>query len=182
MAANRARSSLSAFFRWAIGEGLCEANPVVGTNKQEENAPRERSLSDAEAAAVWLAAPNGDYGSILKLLLLTGCRRDEIGALRWPEVDLDAKTIKIPATRTKNHTEHVVPLSGRAITILREIPRRAGRDYIFGIIRDGGFSNWARAKAWPKQKTEIHNRLDGSRHSPDGPHRPGYARRSTAHR
>ena len=56
VAANRSRSALSAFYRWAIGEGLCDENPVIGTNKQEENAPRERSLSDEEAAAIWLAA------------------------------------------------------------------------------------------------------------------------------
>jgi integrase len=83
VAANRARASLSAFYRWAIGEGLCDANPVAGTNKREENGPRERSLSDAEAAAVWLAAPDNDYGRIVRLILLTGCRRDELGSLRW---------------------------------------------------------------------------------------------------
>ena len=66
---------------------------------------------------------------------------------RWSEVDPDAaKTITIPATRSKNHTEHVVPLSDRAITVLKVIPRRAGRDYVFGVSRDGGFSNWSRAK------------------------------------
>jgi len=62
VAANRSRASLSAFFRWAIGEGLCDHNPVAGTNKEEESGPRERSLSDAETAAVWLVAPDNDYG------------------------------------------------------------------------------------------------------------------------
>ena len=155
VAANRSRSALSAFFRWAIGEGLCDENPVVGTNKQEENAPRERSLSDAEAAAIWLAAPEGDYGHILKLLFLTGCRRDEIGALRWSEIDLEAKTITLPAARTKNHTEHVIPLPNSAIAVLKEIPRRAERDYVFGINRDGGFSNWSRAKANLDEKLKL---------------------------
>src|SRR5262245_3129448 len=46
VAANRGRAVLSKFFRWAIGEGLCDANPVVGTNVRDENDPRERSLSD----------------------------------------------------------------------------------------------------------------------------------------
>jgi integrase len=82
VAANRARASLSACFRWAIGEGLCDENPVAGTNKQDENDPRERSLSDKESAAVWLAAPDNDYGRIVRLLLLTGCRRTELGDLK----------------------------------------------------------------------------------------------------
>jgi integrase len=144
--ANRARSSLSAFFRWAIGEGLCEQNPVTGTNKHEENDPRERTLSDEEAVTLWLTLTDNDYGRILKLLLLTGCRRDEIGALRWSEIDQDAKTITIPGSRTKNHTEHVVPLSERALDILKEIPRLENRDYVFGVSRNGGFSDWSKAK------------------------------------
>ena len=74
VAANRARANLSAFFRWAIGEGLCENNPVVGTNKQTEKGPRDRALLMVEAAAVWLAAPDNDYGRIVRLLLLTGCQ------------------------------------------------------------------------------------------------------------
>ena len=50
VACNRARSTLSKLYAWAIGEGLCDANPVVGTNKRDENGPRERSLSNAEVA------------------------------------------------------------------------------------------------------------------------------------
>ena len=91
-----ARGSLSAFFRWAIGEGLCDANPVVGTNQHEENGPRERSLSDAEAATVFLACPENDYGRIVRLLMLTGCRREEIGSLQWSEIDFEAGTITLP--------------------------------------------------------------------------------------
>src|SRR5215831_2368019 len=102
VAANRARASLSAMFRWAIGEGICDQNPVAGSNKQEENGPRERSLNDAEAAAVWLASPDDDYGRIVQLILFTGCRRDEIGSLQWSEIDLEEKTITLPGERTKN--------------------------------------------------------------------------------
>ena len=143
-AANHARASLSAFFRWAIGEGLCDENPVVGTNTQAANGPRERSLSDAEAAAIWLAAPENDYGRILKLLLLTGCRRGEIGWLRWSEIDLEARTITIPKERAKNGREHVVPLSDAAMEIIKAIPRR-DRELVFGIGQ-GGYAGWAKGK------------------------------------
>jgi integrase len=146
IAANRARSTLSKFFRWAIGEGICDHNPVVGTNKRDENEPRERSLSDAESAAVWLAAPDNDYGRIVKLILLTGCRRDEIGALKWSEIDLEAGTITLPRERTKNGQEHIVPLTDAALAIVTEIERR-DRDYVFGRTRNGGFSGWSKSKA-----------------------------------
>ena len=144
--ANRARAALSAMFRWAIGEGLCDHNAVTGTNIQQENGHRERSLSDGEVAKVWLAAPKNDYGNIVRLLMLTGCRREEVGGLRWSEVDLEARTITIPGERTKNNVEHVVPLADAAISILQGIMRRGERDFVFGIAREGGFSGWAKSK------------------------------------
>jgi integrase len=146
IAANRARATLSKFYVWAIGEGICDHNPVVGTNKRDESDPRERSLSDAEVARVWLAAPDNDYGRILKLILLTGCRRDEVGGLKWSEIDLDARTITLPRDRTKNHQEHIVPLSDAAMTIVAGIEHR-DRDYVFGRTRNGGFSGWSKSKA-----------------------------------
>jgi integrase len=154
--ANLCRASLSAFYRWCIGEGICDANPVAGSNKREDiNGPRERSLSDAEAAAIWLATPDGDYGNIIKLLFLTGCRLNEIGCLQWSEVNLETKTITLPATRTKNHTEHTVPLTDKAVAILEAIPRRVGRDLVFGVGK-GGFGAWTKAKLnlQAKSKTE----------------------------
>ena len=145
VAANRARSALSAMYRWAIGEGLCDENPVIGTNKKEENGPRERALSDEEAAALWIAAPENHFGRIVRLLMLTGCRRDEIGSMQWSEIDLDARTITLPKERTKNGQEHVVPLCNAALEIIKAVPRIGGRDYVFGL-RGGGFSNWSQAK------------------------------------
>jgi integrase len=145
VATNRSRASLSTVFSWTIGEGLCDHNPVVGTNKQEEGGPRERSLSDAELAKVWLAAPENDYGRIVQLLMLTGCRREEIGSLKWPEIDTDARTITISPERTKNSREHVVHLCDNALAIIKRIPRR-DREYVFGFGR-GGFGGWSRSKA-----------------------------------
>jgi integrase len=143
---NRARATLSKFYRWAIGEGICDHNPVAGTNKRPENDPRERSLSDAEAAAVWLAARDTDYGRIVRLILLTGCRRDEIGGLKWSEIDTEARTITLPRERTKNGKEHIVPLTDAALAIITNI-ERGDRDYVFGRTLTRGFSGWSRCKA-----------------------------------
>src|SRR5262249_49581640 len=129
---NRARSTLSTFYAWAIGRGWCDVNPVVGTNKMEGETERKRVLSDEEIAAVWLAADKANgYGTILKLLLLTGCRRGEIGGLRWSEIDLNARTITLPGERTKNGEPHVVPLSDTAASILAGIAKRDGYEHVF---------------------------------------------------
>lgn len=141
--ANRARSALSAFFAWCIGEGYCDDNPVTGTNKSAEKS-RERTLTDAELGAIWNAAPEGDYGDIVRLLILTGQRRDEIGGLQWSEIGPDA--IKLPGARTKNGRAHDVPLSTPAKAVLDARQRLAGREFVFGR-GEGSYSGWSRSKA-----------------------------------
>ena len=80
------------------GRGLPRANPVNGTNKASESKSRERVLSDAELVAIWKAAPDNDYGRIVKLLMLTAQRREEIGGLAWSEIDQRPKADRV-ATR-----------------------------------------------------------------------------------
>ena len=82
----------------------------------------------------------------MKLLMLTAQRRDEIASLRWSEIDTEAKTITLPASRTKNGREHVIPLSAQALAIIQATPQRANRDLVFGS-GDGGYSGWSKAKA-----------------------------------
>jgi integrase len=145
VAADRGRSTLSALYAWAIGEGYCDNNPVIGTNKASKDKGRERVLTDAELVKVWNAAPDSDYGKIVRLLMLTGQRREEISALRWSEVDLEAGMISLPSERTKNGRPHDVPLSASAAAILSTTPQRDDREYVFGE-GEGGFSGYSRAK------------------------------------
>ena len=132
-------------FAWAIGEGLAETNPVNGTNKASESKSRERVLSDAELAAIWKAAPDNDYGRIVKLLMLTAQRREEIGGLAWSEIDKARKLIALPPERTKNSRPHDVPLSDAAMAVLEALLQRVGRALVFGIGK-GGYSGWSRSK------------------------------------
>jgi integrase len=60
-------------------------NPVGATNRASGGTSRDRVLSDAELAAIWKALPEDQFGSIVRLLILTGQRREEIGGLRWSE-------------------------------------------------------------------------------------------------
>jgi len=145
-AANRARAVLSGFFSWAIGEGLVEANPVVGTNKATAETARARVLSDAELVSVWKACEDDDFGRILKLLILTGQRRDEVAEMVWSELDLAGGVWSLPGERTKNHRPHDVPLSATALAILADAPRWDGREFVFGR-GSGPFSGFGHAKA-----------------------------------
>ena len=144
-AANRARASLSALFSWAIGEGLLDSNPVVGTNKAIAETPRDRVLTDNELSLIWRHAGDSNYGAIIRLLILTGQRREEVGGLRRSEVRLPDGVWSISAERTKNSKPHDVPLSTLALEILNAQSKREDRDLLFGA-REGAFQGWSRAK------------------------------------
>jgi integrase len=149
VARNRVRSSLSAFFGWAVTEGLLDANPVQGTAKLDEGGSRERTLTRQELAELWSvldAEPNPQFADIVRLLILTGQRREEVGSLRWSEVELDRGLVILPPERTKNSRQHEVPLSRQAKTIVARQPKRKGRDFVFGI-GEAGFSGWSDCKA-----------------------------------
>jgi len=179
VAANRVRSTLSDFFSWAMSEGIdgIEHNPVIGTNKSDE-VGRERVLKDHELRAIWKHAGDEHYGSIIRLLMLTGQRADEIASLRWSEVgevivsekritdqiklpSLTVNAIELPAERTKNKRPHIVPLSEPAAAILSEQQRRADadgtlREFVFGIGQRG-FSGWSRSKERLDQRITDEN-------------------------
>jgi integrase len=147
--AGRARSALSTMFRWAMGEGLMgphPINPVIGTNKPKDSTPRDRVLSNTELAAIWNACEDDDYGRIVRLLALTGCRREEIGGMLWSEIDLDKATLSLPKERVKNNCAHVVPLTPLALKIIKAVPRRVARDHLFGDRSPVGFTRWAKFK------------------------------------
>jgi integrase len=143
--ANRARATLSTMFGWAMGEGLVDANPVLGTNKPAEDVSRDHVLLDAELVAIWRACRDDDYGRIVRLLILTGQRREEVGAIGRHEVDFDGALWLLPKERSKNRREHEIPLSPQAVEILRSIPAREGRALLFGMGK-GGYSGWTLAK------------------------------------
>jgi integrase len=146
VARNRVRSSLSAFFNWAVREGLLDLNPVLGTGKADEGHSRERTLTNIELTQVLNALSRTQFSDIVRLLILTGQRREEIGGLRWAEIDLDRNVIVFPPERTKNRRQHELPLSTQVRAILERQPRREGRDYVFGVGA-GGFSGWSDCKA-----------------------------------
>jgi integrase len=135
--ANRVRATLSTSFSWAMREGLALSNPVVNSNKREEKA-RDRVLSNDELKRIWNAACDDTYGTIVKLLILTGQRRSEIAELRWAEVDFKGRVLNLPAERTKNKRPHVIPLAQTARALLERQSRNS--DAVFQ------FTAWAYQK------------------------------------
>ena len=99
-------------------------------------------LAPEELKAIWKQCRDDDFGRIVRLLLLTACRREEIGGLRWSEVDIESGKMLLPKERTKNGRPLALTLPDMARSILKAAPRRAGRDLVFGGGK-AGFSAWS---------------------------------------
>ena len=126
--ANRTFGWFNTLCGWAVERGVLNTNPCTGIRPPADEIARDRILSDDELAALWRASDGLEqpYTEFIKLLILTGARRNEIAELRWREVDLDAKLWTLPKERAKNAREHVIPLSDTAVEILRGLPRIGG--------------------------------------------------------
>lgn len=150
VARNRARTSLSAFFAYTIREGLLDgANPVSGTGKASEGNGRDRVLSEPELAQVLNALGSDPFSEIIRLLVLTGARRSEVGGLRWDEVDFERNLIVLPPTRVKNGRQHELPMSTQARAVLERQPRR--NEWVWGC-------EWT---SWSEPKAKLDRRLNG---------------------
>ena len=103
-------------------------------------------LTDAELAKVWRGADRiGPLGPVVRLLVLTGARREEITQLRWSEIRGDH--IHLEGSRTKTGAAHIIPLSAPAQQLLDSLPRIAGSDFVFTANGIKPLSGWARPKA-----------------------------------
>lgn len=138
-----------ACYGWAVKRRRLVANPFAGLPVIEgANPSRDRVLTDAEVGAVWRAsgAMGLPFGSLVRLLLLTAQRREEVAALRWSELSADLSMWTLPAARAKNGKAHVVHLAEPARAILAGIPRIVGQDLVFSTNGKTAPSGFSKAK------------------------------------
>jgi len=131
--ANRVAALLGQLFKFGIQRRIVAATPVQLLYRPGgKERPRQRVLTDDELRA-FLAAPMEctrypKLAHVMLILLLTGQRRGELAAARWADINLETRTWTIPAERSKNGREHIVPLSGWAISefeALRALAKRS---------------------------------------------------------
>lgn len=135
------------FFNWCQRRRYVSENPTVGLS-QHSRPGRARVLSDQELKAIWSAC-EGTYGSIVRLLILTGQRRGEIAALQAEFFKDDVCTL--PRELCKNAREHSFPVSQSALSLL-SLEGKAG--LLFPARgRDGRQYN-----GWSKSKRELDRR------------------------
>lgn len=93
ISANRTLAVVRKIFSWAVTRDIVATSPCVGVRAPAPERSRDRVLSDTELRNVWLAADRygGVYGALVKLLILTGQRRNEVAQARWSEFDFEAR-------------------------------------------------------------------------------------------
>ena len=142
--ADRVVSALRTLLKWHSKRTDNFISPLVSGrlySASTSERARERTLTDDELRAVWLAAEQDKtpFGPYVRFLLLTATRRNEAGGLRRGELLADGSTWLIPAARYKNGKDHVVPLSAAAQAIIAAVP--AG-EHVFGGVRPlSGFND-----------------------------------------
>ena len=121
--ANRIYGTLQRLFGKAVGWGWIEHSPADRVDKPVQEQSRSRVLNADEVARLWKALdllPDERMRLALRLQLATGQRLGEVVGTATVEIDLTKGLWTIPAARSKNGREHVVPLSPLALFLVAE--------------------------------------------------------------
>ena len=153
----RATVVLSAMLAWAVGRGLRADNPAKGV-QLNKLAKRERFLTDEELARLGEALAelqkqgvNSASLAIVRLLLLTGARRDEIAAAKWEHVDFQRGVLLLPDSKTG---AKAVPLAAPALEVLSKLPRDDRSPWVFPGARGEGHHVGV-SKVWRKLRKIV---------------------------
>jgi integrase len=145
----KALTTLNLMLDYAVNRHLVEQNPARLLKPKDFAASaarsRDRALNLYELRQVWAALDQAlDNGSrlspvtvaALKVLILTGARREEVARMEWAELDLDASVWTLPDARTKNRRGHTVYLSELAVEVLWGLEPLSGTGpYVFESSR-----------------------------------------------
>jgi integrase len=147
--------ALGTMFGWLHEHRRIKTNPCIGVHRPGPPPSRKRALNTRtdtrnadELRWFWQAcdAMSYPFGDLCKLLLLTGCRREEIARMTWAELNDDMSTFRLPGNRTKNHLPHNVPLLALARGILNRAPR-VSDTYVFSTNGRSPISGFSKYKA-----------------------------------
>lgn len=143
---------LRRLFRWAVSRGDIDRSPMDGMETPPAVKPRDRWLSDSELGRIWRQTYHVHrcFGPIIRLLIVTGQRREEVASLSWDELDQAEQIWTIPSNRAKNGEPNIVPLNALAIQVLDDLacaPLWPRHGKIFATSSGGGFTGYHKCKS-----------------------------------
>jgi integrase len=142
-------------FSWLKRQRRVESNPCAGVHRPAGPKARDRVLTADEIRWFWRACESVDvpvapgaprpFGPLLKVLLLTGQRRNEVAGMTRDELSDDGITWNIPGSRTKNGRPHVVPLPPPVRQLIASV-RAKPSNFVFTTTGTTAVSGWSRMK------------------------------------
>jgi integrase len=137
-----------AFFTWCEAREDDVASPARSIRKPAKEKFRDRVLDDNELKLTWEAADaeGGAAGALVKLLMLSGARRNEITELARDEIKEEA--IELPGKRTKNGLPHTIPITPMIRQVFDLLPT-TGKFLLNGADRPFGDHSGAKEKIAP---------------------------------
>lgn len=159
-AARKVVRDLSAVFSFAIRSEIVQRNPCETAAVRKTDNQRDRFLTLEEVTRLGAALDqleaegvNPKAANIARLWALTGCRREEIAALRWSEVNLVEGLLELDDSKTG---KSIRPLGAAAVTLLESLPREVGSKFVFPAERgDSYFQGTKRIWARAVRKAEL---------------------------
>jgi integrase len=142
-----AYTALKTFFNWCLAREYCDKHPLANVPKPKTAPPRERVLDEEEIYQVWAATiEDTPFNLIVRLLLLTAQRANQIASLHEDWIDYKTKVINFPASIMKGNQPHTLPFGPLVEFHLRKALPVKG--YLFSPAGRVGqpFSNWSTSK------------------------------------
>ena len=141
-------ATLSKMFNWLLEKRRIKASPMANLKRPAPLPDRDRVLTDGEIIAFWRATDDmpKPFAAVLKLLLLTGCRREEVAGMEVKELSGDGLVWTIPSRRTKNRRVHVVPLPPLARAVIADAEQLPDCAYIFSTNQRTPISGFSKVK------------------------------------
>lgn len=151
--ATRLRARMEAVIAWATASGYRHGdNPARWRGNLDAVLPKPGKVAKVahhkalpiDALHEFVAdlrTREGVAARALEFVILTATRSGEVRGATWDEIDLDGAAWIVPAIRMKAGKEHRVPLSPRAVALLKSLPRMAGSQYVFAAPRGGMLSD-----------------------------------------
>ena len=184
--ANRALAWTRRLFSFAIEKAIIDASPCAGIARPAAETERQRALSHDEIREVWAAAGDLGYpfGTLFKLILLTGTRLREAGRAPWSEFDHAKAVWTIPAARYKSNVDHAIPLSPTAARLAFGDAGKDGLpvmgDYLFSTQHGRAIGGFAYSKAALDRAIMENRRKENARAKPMDHWTPHDLRRTVA--
>jgi integrase len=153
--ANYCLAIFSSMANWFTAREDDYRSPIVKGMRRGTTTKRDRILNDDELRAIWKAAEaNGTFGALIRVLLLTGQRREKVASMRWEDISIDG-TWTIPTEDREKGNAGSLVLPALALDIIKAQPRFESNPYVFASRVSG------HVKGWSKSKDQFDAKIEG---------------------